>query len=59
VQHVFLMTGDVPNTVRLSESVALNRRSPLAAHLASDAAPCVTGSTFFIDFGMLRNAGSL
>nr|WP_252263689.1 SDR family oxidoreductase [Paracidobacterium acidisoli] len=31
----------------------------LAAYLASDAAGYVTGSTFFIDGGMLRNAGSL
>jgi glucose 1-dehydrogenase len=31
----------------------------LAVYLASDAAAYVTGSTFFIDGGMLRNAGSL
>ncbi len=31
----------------------------LAIYLASDAAAYVTGSTFFIDGGMLRNAGSL
>jgi glucose 1-dehydrogenase len=31
----------------------------LAAYLASDAAAYVTGSTFFIDGGMLRQAGSL
>lgn len=31
----------------------------LAMYLASDAAAYVTGSTFFIDGGMLRNAGSL
>jgi glucose 1-dehydrogenase len=31
----------------------------MAVYLASDAAAYVTGSTFFIDGGMLRNAGSL
>ena len=31
----------------------------LAVYLASEAAAYVTGSTFFIDGGMLRNAGSL
>ena len=31
----------------------------LAVYLASDAAAYVTGSTFFIDGGMLRNSGSL
>jgi glucose 1-dehydrogenase len=31
----------------------------LALYLASDAAAYVTGSTYFIDGGMLRNAGSL
>jgi len=31
----------------------------LAVYLASDAAAYVTGSTFFIDGGMLRQAGSL
>jgi glucose 1-dehydrogenase len=31
----------------------------LAVYLASDAAAYITGSTFFIDGGMLRNAGSL
>ena len=31
----------------------------LAVYLASDAAAYVTGSTYFIDGGMLRNAGSL
>jgi glucose 1-dehydrogenase len=31
----------------------------MAAYLASDAAGYVTGSTFFIDGGMLRNAGAL
>jgi len=31
----------------------------LALYLASDAAAYITGSTFFIDGGMLRNAGSL
>jgi glucose 1-dehydrogenase len=31
----------------------------LAVYLASDSAAYVTGSTFFIDGGMLRNAGSL
>ncbi len=31
----------------------------LAVYLASDAAAYVTGSTFFIDGGMMRNAGSL
>ena len=31
----------------------------LAVYLASDAASYVTGSTYFIDGGMLRNAGSL
>jgi glucose 1-dehydrogenase len=31
----------------------------LAVYLASDAAAYITGSTYFIDGGMLRNAGSL
>jgi len=31
----------------------------LAIYLASDAAAYVTGSTYFIDGGMLRQAGSL
>jgi glucose 1-dehydrogenase len=31
----------------------------LAVYLASDAAAYVTGSTHFIDGGMLRNAGRL
>jgi glucose 1-dehydrogenase len=31
----------------------------LAAYLASDAAAYVTGSTYFIDGGMLRNGGRL
>jgi len=31
----------------------------LALYLASDAAAYVTGSTYFIDGGMLRQAGSL
>jgi len=31
----------------------------LAVYLASEAAAYITGSTFFIDGGMLRNAGSL
>jgi glucose 1-dehydrogenase len=31
----------------------------LAVYLASDAAAYVTGSTYFIDGGMLRNAGRL
>lgn len=31
----------------------------LAVFLASDGASYITGSTYFIDGGMLRNAGSL
>ena len=31
----------------------------LAAFLASDAAAYITGSTYFIDGGMLRHSGSL
>jgi glucose 1-dehydrogenase len=31
----------------------------LAVYLASDAAAYITGSTYVIDGGMLRNAGSL
>ena len=31
----------------------------LAVYLGSDAAAYITGSSFFIDCGMLRNAGSL
>lgn len=31
----------------------------LAAYLASDEAAYITGSTYFIDGGMLRQAGSL
>jgi NAD(P)-dependent dehydrogenase (short-subunit alcohol dehydrogenase family) len=48
--------------VELQRILAINQLGPFvegpAAYLASDEAAYVTGSTYFIDGGMLRQSGS-
>jgi glucose 1-dehydrogenase len=57
--------GDAAAEAQLMAEIPMRRWgtpdevAQLAVYLASDAAAYVTGSTFFIDGGMLRNAGSL
>ncbi len=57
--------GNAADEKRLMAEIPLGRWgtpdevAALAVYLASDAAAYITGSTFFIDGGMLRNAGSL
>jgi glucose 1-dehydrogenase len=57
--------GDAAADARLMAEIPMRRWgtpdevAQLAVYLASDAAAYITGSTFFIDGGMLRNAGSL
>ena len=45
--------------IPLGRMAKLEEVAALALYLASDASAYVTGSTFFIDGGMIRHAGSL
>ena len=57
--------NDPPTCARVLSEIPLGRVGQpsavagLAAHLASDAAASITGSTSFIGGGMLRQSGSL
>jgi glucose 1-dehydrogenase len=57
--------NDPPKFARLLWEIPLGRVGEpsevarLAVYLASDAAAYITGSTYFIDGGMLRQSGSL
>ena len=53
---VFIEVGG--QNVRPSARAAPEEVAALAVYLASDAAAYVTGSTFVVDGGMMRRAGS-
>ena len=50
---------DVEGDAKLNDQILAEEVAQLAVYLASEDAAYVTGSTHFIDGGMLRHAGSL